>query len=505
MDARRAAWSRETRFDRKGELGFGRVSLFQHSFLYIAARLSSAVFGVATTAVLTRLLEPERYGVYALVLVFMTLGSTIAFDWLGQSFLRFYQARREDPKLAATFAAMFMLLVAASGLLFGLVWLFGFVAAGEAQIAVVVLILVWTGSWFELVAKMAIAEFRPLNYALMSFGRSGFNLIGACGAAWLTGDPIWAAAGAAGGNLAAACLIDTSALWPSIRRFDTNLAAESVRFGAPIAISMTLVALTTSGSRLLLQQLDSTAALGLYTAASILAQSTLGILGTGVSAAGYSMAVRALERENSEAARRQLTANATLLLAVIAPASLGVALTGNCLATIVVGSKFTAGVSALIPWMAAISFFSALRGNHLDHSFQLGLRPELLILVTFVTGLIAIGLCFYLIPQMGVLGVAIALTIAAAIGCVLSVVAGRYAYPIPLPINGGVRIAASCALMAAAITNLPDSGWTGLISRVGVGTAVYALAAIAFNVGNLRDCLLTHTSHTVRRSLGGGL
>ena len=117
--------------------------------MYIAARLSSAVFGVVTTAVLTRLLEPERYGIYALVLVFMTLGSTIVFDWLGQSFLRFYQARREDPKLAATFATIFMLLVAASGLLLGVVWLFGFVAAGEAQIAIVGLILVWTASWFE--------------------------------------------------------------------------------------------------------------------------------------------------------------------------------------------------------------------------------------------------------------------------------------------------------------------------------------------------------------------
>ena len=347
---------------------------------------------------------------------------------------------------------------------------------------------------------MAIAEFQPVTYALMTFGRSGFTLMGACGAAWLTGNPIWAAAGTAGGCLAAACLIVTSPLSPSIRRFDANLAGEIVRFGAPTAISMTLVALTTSGSRLLLQQLDSTAALGLYTAASILAQSALGILGTGVSSAGYSMAVRALERENAEAARRQLTANATLLIAVMAPASLGIALTGNCLATIVVGSKFIAGVSALVPWMAATSFFSALRSNHLDHSFQLGLRPELLILVTFVTGLIAIGLCLYLIPQMGVLGLAIALTIAAAIGCVLAVVVGRYAYQIPLPINGGVRIAAACALMAVAIMKLPDSGWTGLVLRAGVGSAVYALAAIAFNVASVRDPFLTSLARLTRKA-----
>jgi O-antigen/teichoic acid export membrane protein len=468
-----------------------RRALIRDSFLYVAARLCPGVFGVVTTAALTRLLEPEEYGVYALALVIMTLGSSVAFEWLGLSLLRFYQARREDPKLIPTFTAMFLLLAIVTGFLFGFAWLGGLVAADKTQILIVGLILVWTASWFELVSKMAIAEFQPFNYLLMSFGRSGFTLLGACGGAWLTGSPIWAALGTAAGSLAATFLIRTRLPLASIRRFDPNLVREIVRFGVPVAISMTLFGLTVSGSRLLIQQLDSTAALGLFTAASILAQNTLGVIGTGVSSAGYSMAVRALERESASMARRQLTDNATLLLAVLAPASLGMALTANSLATTVVGPKFASGVSVLIPWMAACSFFQAVRANHLDHSFQLGLKPNLQILVSFATSFIAISLCFYLIPQKGALGAAIALTIAAVVGCVLASVVGRYAYPIPLPIRGGVRIAASCALMAAAVMRLPDSGWAGLILRVGVGAAVYVLAAILFNVANIRDRFLS--------------
>jgi len=465
-------------------------ALFRDSILYTSARLFAGLFGIVTTAALTRLLEPAQYGVYALALVIMTAGNVIAFEWLGISFLRFYQARREDPKLTCTFITIFTAISAIAALLLGVAWLGGFVAGDNRQIIIIGLILVYTASWFEFVAKMAIAEFRPLDYLLMSSARSGFILIGACAGAWLTGSPIWAAVGTAAGSLAAARLTRIRPPWPSRRQFDTRLAWDVVRFGFPIAISMTMFSLTLDGSRLLIQQLDSTAALGVYTAASILAQNTLGVIGTGVSSAGYSMALRALEQGGAAEARRQLSANATLLLAILTPASVGMALTGHCLATTLVGVKFSSGVSQLVPWMAASAFFGGLRANHLDHSFQLGLRPQLQIFVSFVTAVMTVGLCFYLVPQQGALGAAIAITIAAAVSCVVAIGLGRFAFPIPLPVDGAIRTAASCALMAAAVANLPDSGWWGLMLRAGVGAAVYGLAAIAFNVANLRRRLL---------------
>ncbi len=182
-------------------------SLLSHSLVYTGARLAAGLIGVIATAALTRLLEPEQYGIYALILVIMGLGSTVAFDWLGISFLRFYQARREDPRLMATFNAMFMALAPGTGLLFAVAWLAGLVAPRDPQIVIVGLLLVWAASWFEFVSKIALAEFRSLNYLLMSFARSGFTLVGACGGAWLTGSPIWAGLGVAAGSFAAARLV----------------------------------------------------------------------------------------------------------------------------------------------------------------------------------------------------------------------------------------------------------------------------------------------------------
>jgi O-antigen/teichoic acid export membrane protein len=228
--------------------------------------------------------------------------------------------------------------------------------------------------------------------------------------------------------------------------------------------------------------LDSPQALGLYTAASILSISTIGILADGVASVGYSLAVREVERGDHRSAQRQLLANGTLLMAVTAPAAVGIALTGNCIATTFVGSKFVSGVAPLMPWMAAFSFLNSFRTYHLDHAFQLGKRPNLQIWIMALAGLVTMGLSIYLIPRDGPMGAAIAVTVGYGVACIHSMIAGRYAYPIPLPIAAFIRVGICCVLMAVVVISLPDHGWIGLILRATFGSIAYGLAALAVNL-----------------------
>lgn len=473
--------------------------LIQNSAIYMVAKLLPGLFGLATTAALTRMLDPHEYGLYGLALVVMTLGSIILFDWLGQSFLRFHQARRHDPKLISTFIWLFAALALVSAAALGLALIAGIVPADLIGASVVGLLLIWASSWFELVSRLAVAEFQPVKVLSMNLGRSLLVLVGATAAAWLTTSPLWTAVGTGAGILAGAFFGRVPIPRPSFRLFDRGLARNVLVFGAPMAVSMTLFVMIDGGTRVLLERLDLARALGLYTAASVLAQSTIGVIAAGVSSAGYSLAVREVERGDDAAARRQLMANGTLLLAVLAPASLGIALTGNCIATTFLGSKFVSGVAPLMLWMAANSFFNALRANHLDHAFQLGKKPHLQVWVMGFAGLIAIGLSFYLIPKEGPIGAATAVTVAYAVACVLSMIAGRYAYSIPLPIAAGIRVGFCCLMMAFVVVQLPDSGWAGLILRATFGAATYALAAVAVNLLDTRAHALRLTKLALRR------
>ena len=90
-------------------------------------------------------------------------------------------------------------------------------------------------------------------------------------------------------------------------------------------------------------------------------------------------------------------------------------------------------------WMAMSELFNCM-GTDFVQAFQLGKRPHLQIWVAVVAGMNAIGLSFYLIPREGPVGAAIAVAATSVVTCVHSTVAGRYAYPIPLPISGAARV-----------------------------------------------------------------
>jgi O-antigen/teichoic acid export membrane protein len=456
--------------------------LIRDSALYTAAKILPGLLGVATTAALTRLLNPEEYGLYGLALVIMVLGSIILFHWLCLSFLRFYQSRQDDPNMVSTFISMFLIVAILSAVVFGVALISGAFPKALFGASVVGLLMIWASSWFELVSRVAVAKFEPIKYLKMNFARALLIFIAASATAWLTRSPIWTAMATGASIFSGAFFGKLSIPRPAWRSFDYGLARDAVVFGAPMAASLALFVLIDAGTRVLLEQLGSAHALGLYTAASILAASTIGIIAEGVSSAGYSLAVREVERGDDRSAQRQLVANGTLLMAAMAPAAVGIALTANCIATTFVGSKFVSGVAPLMPWMAAFAFLNSFRANHLDHAFQLGKRPRLQIWVMALAGLVTIGLSIYLIPKDGAMGATIAVTVGYGVACIHSMIAGRYAYPIPLPIAASIRVGICCIIMVVVVVALPDNGWTGLILRATFGAVAYALAALAVNL-----------------------
>ncbi len=214
-------------------------------------------------------------------------------------------------------------------------------------------------------------------------------------------------------------------------------------------------------------------------------QNTLSVVAAGIASAGYSMAVRALEGGDAAAAQRQLAANWVLLLAVLAPMAAGMALTAPGLAAILVGPGYVTGVAALTPWLAGAGLFAGLRAHGLDHVFQLGERPGRLTAVTGFAAAIAILLTIALAPRFGALGAAVAAFASAAGSAMLALVLGRRCWPVPLPTGAAARVAAACAIMAAAVFATP-----GLLAQVAVGVAAYTVACAGLDVLGLRTRLV---------------
>lgn len=80
---------------------------------FLLARLIPSLLGLVTTAVLTRLLEPAEYGLYALglsIIFFLTIG---VFEWLGLSLLRVARTAEQPDLFFGTVLTCFRTLAVA--------------------------------------------------------------------------------------------------------------------------------------------------------------------------------------------------------------------------------------------------------------------------------------------------------------------------------------------------------------------------------------------------------
>ena len=414
----------------------------------------------------------------ALPLVVMTFGSAAGFDWLGLAYLRLGGARADQSRVAATTLAMFAGLVALTSFGAVVAWAVGCLTGPAAAPFAVGLMLMWCYAGFELAARFHVAQSRPGRYLVMNLSRAVLSAAAAIGAAWWTHNPMAAALGLAVGTLAGAALGG----WPGrAASVALRLARAMLAFGLPLAASLALAAVATSGARALVEFLASAEQLGWYTAAFLIVQNTLAVVAAGIASAGYPLVVRAVERGDALGAERQLRANSSLLLVVLSPMALGMALTAPGLAALLVSPAYVPMVAALTPWLAAAGYFASLRGHFLDHAFQLGKRPGLQLGVTALAAVIAVGLTLALVPRWGALGAAVAQCVAMVVSCAHALATGRRAWPMPLPLATALRVAAACTAMAVAVRLAPG----GLAGQVIAGVAGYAAAFMLLGGGTM--------------------
>ena len=267
--------------------------LIRHSAVYVAAKLVPGLVGMASTALLTRLLTPASYGEYGLALVVMTFGSAAGFDWLGLAYLRLGGAHADETRAAATTLAMFAGLVALTAVAAAAAWAAGCFNGPAAAAIGAGLMLMWCYAGFELAARFHVARSQPAHYLLMNLGRAVLSAAAATATAWWTHNPVAAALALAAGTLGGIALGG----WPCRAGSpDWRLARAMLAFGLPLAASLALAAVATSGARSLIEVLASAEQLGWYTAGFLVVQNTLAVVAAGIASAGYSLVVRAVER-----------------------------------------------------------------------------------------------------------------------------------------------------------------------------------------------------------------
>jgi O-antigen/teichoic acid export membrane protein len=469
--------------------------MLRDSAIYILSRVVPSGLGFVTGMALTWLLTPEAFGFYGLGLTIVVLVAGIFFDWHALSFMRFFQANAEDPRFMPTVVQTFLLLCLASLVIVPPVLLIGAAIFGAPESEYEWLIAIslpgcWAYAWFELAARVQVARFRPTRYFWMNLLRNVLILVFALVTAWAwhSAYPVLATSFLA--MLIAGLLFRIPHLSLLPRRFDAAMARRLFVFGWAMALVRAIGAASFAADRFLLEFMLGTDAVGFYTAAYQLAQTTIITIGAGIGSATYSLAVRAVESGDAQAAQRQLARNSTLLLALLLPASIGAAMVSPTLAKLFVGPDYVGPVASMTAWMALAAFFFGFRANYLDHAFQLGHKTHQLLAVVAVTAALNLLFELALIPRFGAVGVAMANLVAGAAGLGLAAWAARSVMPMPIAWRDAAKIVLAVLAMAAFLW--PFYGRDDLVALLAAvfgGAAIYGALLLAFDAMELRGAV----------------
>ncbi len=450
--------------------------LLRNSAIFVASRALPGILGFATVMLMSWFLPQDTFGLYGMGIAIVMMANSVLFEWLGACVLRWHETHQDEPTFMPTILALFAGVSLAAALLVLVAVLLG-LTDGHQQLAGILVFGTVAYGWFEFSSRMQICRAKPVRFLCMTLSRNSLILAGATAVAYLTRSAeatlliSFIAMGASG------CLF-LSWYRPLTRLgFDRGLARDFVVYGMPVGLTMIFSGLATTATPIIVGALAGYQAVGAFALGLTIVQSSLGVISTGISSAGYPAAVRAAERDDPSVARLALAHNYTLLLAALLPAGVGLAMLSPGIANVFVAPRYHDALLQTMPWLAASAVLTGLRATYVDYAFYLGKKTGYLIQV--VGGAALVNLCVgaALIPAWHEVGASIAVCCASATALIHAALLARRAYPMPLPVRETCGIVLATVSMALVLKVAPAGpvGALGLAQHVLTGFAAYAV------------------------------
>ena len=461
--------------------------LIKHSGIYFLSRGLPAILNLAGLALFTRLLAPDAYGRYALVIASAGLASSLLFQWWRLGLLRYLNGMREQRgPFLSTIMAGYCFLAAVAVIVAGIA---ASVFPDQTRLIVLGLAILVSEAWFEMNLEIARSQLTPWRYG-------GLSLVKAVVTLGLGGFLVWSGFGETGlliGILASS----TIALYAPVRRewrgihprlVDWQILRKLVGYSLPLMATIGLTYVLDSSDRFFLGYFLGTEAVGTYAVGYDLAQRTLGVLMVVVNLGAYPLLTRTLETEGMDEVRKCLRQSALLLLAVAIPATTGMVLLAPGIAHSLLGEAFQETAGRVIPWICLGALLGGVKAYYFDLAFQLSCRTMGQIWVVFAAAGLNTALNFLWIPTFGIMGAAYATVVSFAAALLLSWWLGRRVFPLPALNGESLKIVAASLLMALILwpTLTLPFGATVLCFQVLLGASAYVTFLLLFNVQGSR-------------------
>jgi O-antigen/teichoic acid export membrane protein len=458
--------------------------LIGQASINLTANILSALLGLLSVSIFTRLFSPHDYGVYLLGIGLASVISVFLVGWFRNVILG--HARDDGADVRGLVATGFSIACLSAPLAYVLARLVGIdETAALATVALAVAL-----GLFDITQDLIRARLKAVSVMRGTLARAGLGL--GLGVAAARVDPTgYLLLASATSACLLAVLIQSRTAWRGTTlNFKRDELIALARQGLPLTLSLTLLAISSVTDRMVIASLVGAADAGKYVASLDLVRQTLMLPAMSAAAAFFPLAVRIHASKGDAAVRAHLAECVELLFGIILPASLGLAMIAPHIANVVLGASFREMAAEIMPIVAIAAVFQILTQQYLHASFLLSGRNSFYLLNTASIIAANVLLCVVLVQSHGTIGAAWARLGADAIGFVCALLLSRWAFPVPLPIRR-LALTMIAALIMALTVALVDrqlhlADIFACIVLAGTGVVVYAALCWLFDLAHLR-------------------
>ena len=471
---------------------------------YLPVNLANMLTAFGTIAILTRLLEPSEFGIYAIAMITMQFVHMGLFTWLEAAMQRFQARAERENDVASHLKTLYKTGLFLGVGAFSLSMLILAVVPLDSKLIFVLIFAIASTSLqvlFNLGMEAHKAAHRIKRYSITysSYTLVSFTL----GILFILFTPLKAAAPFVGVicGLLIVGTIDLLFMWKHMRfgRYNIDKTKTYFTYGAPICIGLLLSYALNSADVYLIAALMNEASAGEYNAGYNLANRSLDIIFIWVAMAVTPVAITAMEKKGLKESQTILKNYGATLLWIAVPAATGIALVAKD-AGFILGEGVRDNAVTIMPWIAFAGLINGLMTYYVHRGFMLSGKTHKFVWALVLPVLLNLGLNIVLIPKFELIGAVWATIISYTLAIIIATYLARQDYPLPLPLRAALEVSGCSAIMALAVYCLPldnmTPGFVTLMMKGTVGVCVYLLACW---VANAADC------RTVIRDIRGRL
>jgi O-antigen/teichoic acid export membrane protein len=456
--------------------------------------LFSAIASLLSVILFSRLLSADAYGQYATILAMVAVFETAGFGWLQSSIIRLYPGETD---LAGRdgFATALLAGFAASAFIISAAWAASLSAAGSAVggglLPIGRLAILLFRSWATMGQNWSRVTGTPGRFlaaqALQSIGSLFFALLILL---WWGGSAIVPLVASAIASLLASAVVHVpiSSRVRGFQRLESRLRTMWA-YGAPIAAISFGFTLLAASDRFLLATIVGTGAAGAYSAASSLAERSIGLLVLPIALAARPQIFVEFSKGGGPPARHLMRLYSGWLLAVGLPVTTLLVVAPSAITSVFVGSELAGAAAKVLPWTAVSALLSSLLTLHFGLAFEMAHRTKSMLRAVGPAVVLNVASNILLLPIYGTVAAGWSTVLGYAIALLLTVQFGRRHFRVPFSGDGAIRTAAACVPLAAFINlDFQRTIW-GLAFMIIGGAATYVASAFVLNVVGCRTYL----------------